>query len=154
MTRDGRNEGGISPMDEVIHMICSPHGILHLLHGSIHLVHLPFQMWYPTSNGTSRLVSFSIILSPSYFEFWPCSSPHGCWRCLLTSLVNSWFCCVISAIAIAMDYNCCWTVVGGGGARFGWWEVFPLSWCPRLVAIDLVRTMQPFCLGKGKEVNT
>jgi len=64
MTRDRPNEGGISPMDGVIHMICSHYGILHLFHGSFHLVYLSFQMWYRMSNGTSRLVSFSIILSP------------------------------------------------------------------------------------------
>jgi len=56
--------GGTNPVDKVIHMIFSPHGIFHLFHGSFHLVHLPFQMWYPTSNGTFGLVSFSIILSP------------------------------------------------------------------------------------------
>jgi len=64
MTRDGHNEGGISLVDEVINMICSPHGILHLFHGSFYLVHLPFQMWYPMGNGTFGLISFTIILNP------------------------------------------------------------------------------------------
>ena len=59
---------GINPVDDVIHMICSPHGILHLFHSSFHLVHLTFQMWYPTSNGTFGLVSFNIILNP--FILW------------------------------------------------------------------------------------
>ena len=49
---DGRNEGGTYPMDKIIHMVCSPHGILHLFHGSFHLVHLSLQMRYPTSDGT------------------------------------------------------------------------------------------------------
>ena len=64
MTHDGRDDGGISPVDEVIHMIFSPHRTLHLFYGSFHLVHLPFQMWYPTSNNSLGLVSFSIILNP------------------------------------------------------------------------------------------
>ena len=64
MTCDGRNEGGINPVDEIIHVICYSHGILHLFHGSFHLVQLPFQIWYPTSNGFSGLVFFSIILGP------------------------------------------------------------------------------------------
>ena len=51
-------------MDVVIHVIYTSHGILHLFHGSFHLVHLPLQMWYPMSNGTFGLVSFDIVLSP------------------------------------------------------------------------------------------
>ena len=68
VTRDGHNEGGISHLDEVIHMICSPHGIFHFFHDSFHLIHLPHQMWYPMSNGTFGLISFNIVLSP--FIFW------------------------------------------------------------------------------------
>ena len=83
-----------------------------------------------------------------FFEFFPCSSMRRYRHCLLTSLVISWFCCAKFAITIAMDCSCCWMDSGGGCARFGWLEVFPLSWCSRLVAIDLVRTMQLFCLGK------
>ena len=64
MTCDGHNEGGISHMDEIIHMVCSPHGILHLFHGSFHLVHLPPQIWYSTSDDTSGLISFNIVHSP------------------------------------------------------------------------------------------
>ena len=90
--------------------------------------------------------------APPFFEFFPCSSMRRYRHCLLTSLVISWFCCAKFAITIAMDCSCCWTDSGGGGgggcAQFGWLEVFPLSWCSRLVAIDLVRTMQLFCLGK------
>ena len=57
-------------------------------------------------------------------------------------LVSSWFCCIKSAIAAAMDYNCCWMDAGGGaGTRFGWLEAFPLFGCFRLVAIDPVWIM-------------
>ena len=96
----------------------------------------------------------TLFTVPSFSEFWPRSSPCYCWRCLLTSLINSWLCCIKSAIAVAMDYNCCWTVIGGAGAQFRWLKAFLLSWCPGLVAIDLVWTMQPVCLKKSKEVNT
>ena len=48
----------------------------------------------------------TLFLTPSHPEFWP-RSPPCCWRCLLTSLVNSWFCYVSSAIVAAIDYNCC-----------------------------------------------
>ena len=82
----------------------------------------------------------ALFSSPSYLEFWP-HSPLCCWCCLLTSLVNSWFYCVSFAINAAIDCNCCWTVMGGGGVQFGRLEVFPLFWCPGLVAIDLDRTM-------------
>ena len=92
----------------------------------------------------------ALFSTSSFSEFWPHSPLCHCWRCLLTYLVNSWFCCVSSVIAAALDCNCCWTVMGVGGTRFGWLEAFPLSWCPGLVAIDLVRIMQPFCLGKQK----
>ena len=84
-----------------------------------------------------------------FFEFFPCSLTHRCQRCLLTSLVNSWFCCVKFAIVATMDCSCCWTGADGDFvAWFGWLKAFPLSWCSRLMAIDLVQTMQPFCLGK------
>ena len=39
MTRDGRSEGEVSSVDEIIYMVCSPHGVLHLLHGLFNLVH-------------------------------------------------------------------------------------------------------------------
>ena len=150
MTSDGRSKWGINLVDEIIHMVYSLHGIFHLFHGSFHLVHLSLSLSkYGTLRVTvpldwSLLALFSTL---SYPKFWP-HSPLCCWRCLLTSLINSWFCYVSSVIAAAMDCNCCWTVMGGGGARFRWLKTFPLSWCPRLIAIDLVRTMQPFCLGK------
>ena len=65
MTCDGRNEGIVSLMDKVIHVICLPLGVLHLLHGFFHLIHFSLQVWYPTSDSTSGLVSFSIVLNPS-----------------------------------------------------------------------------------------
>ena len=121
MICDGRNKGKISPVDEVIHIICSPHKILHVFHDSFHLVHLSLQMWYPTSNGTPRLSLLALFSEPSFPEFWP-HSPPWFWHCLLTSLVNSWFRCVSSAITAAMDCNCCLTVIfGGGGGGGGWW---------------------------------
>ena len=88
--------------------------------------------WSPTS------APFSTI---SFSEFCLCSSPQCYRQCLLTSLVNSWFCWVKSTFEAAMDYNCCWTVNGGAGAWFGRLEAFPFSWCSGLVAIDLVQTM-------------
>ena len=50
----------------------------------------------------SPLALFSAF---SFSKFWPHSPPCRCWRCLLTSLVNSWFYCISSSIAVAMDYN-------------------------------------------------
>jgi len=68
------------------------------------------------------------FFAPPFSEFYSCSSPCHCRCCLLTSLVNSWFYCVKSAIAATMDCNYCWTVNGdGASARFGWLEAFPLS---------------------------
>ena len=146
MTCDGRDKGRVSLVDKVIHVICPPHGVLHLLHVSFHLIHFPFQVWYlrviVPLDWSPPLTPFFV---PPFLEFFPRSSSRRCWRCLLTSLVNSWFCCVKSA---TMDCNYCWTIDGGGGARFGWLETFSLSWCSGLVAIDLVQTMHPFCLGK------
>ena len=145
MINDGCNEGGIYPVDEIIHMVCYPHGILYLFIWSISLfkcgtlrVTVPLD-WSP----------LALFSAPSFPEFWP-RSPPCYWRYLLTSLVNFWFCCVSSAITTVMDCSCCWTVMGGWGAWFGWLEVFPPSWCPGLVAIDLVQTMLPFCLGKRR----
>ena len=81
----------------------------------------------------------TLFFAPLFSEFCSCSSPRRCRRCLLTSLVNSWFCYIKSAIAAAMDCSYCWTDnSGGAGARFGWLEAFPLSWCFGVVAIDLV----------------
>ena len=88
----------------------------------------------------------ALFSTPSHPKFWP-HSPPCCWH-------NSWFYCVNSTIAAVMDYNYCWTIMEGGDARFGWLEAFPLYWYLGLVAIDLVRKMKPFCLGKGKEVYT
>ena len=68
MTCDGRGEGRVSSMDKIIHVVCFPHGALHLLHGFLHLVHFSLQVWYPASDGTSGLVSFfDTIFRPSIF---------------------------------------------------------------------------------------
>ena len=78
--------------------------------------------------GTLRVIvpldwSPSALLSTlSFSKIWPRSPPCCWWRCLLTSLVNSWFYCASSAIATTMDYNCYWMVIRGGGAWFGWLE--------------------------------
>ena len=72
----------------------------------------------------------ALFFALPFSEFCLGSSVCWCWRYffLLTSLVNSWFCRVKFAIAIAMDCNYCWTNVGSGaGAWFGWLEAFPLS---------------------------
>ena len=50
--------------------------------------------------------SSTLFSTPSHPEFWP-RSPLCRWRCLLTSLVNYWFCCISSAIIATMDYNYC-----------------------------------------------
>ena len=63
MICDGHDKGGISSVDKIIHIIYSPHRILHVFHDSFHLVHLSLQKWYPASDSTLRLVSFSVILS-------------------------------------------------------------------------------------------
>ena len=78
MTRDGRNEGGISLVDEVIHMICSPHGILYLFHSSFHLVHLFFQMWYLRVTVPLDWSPLALFLAHSFSKFWPRSSPRCC----------------------------------------------------------------------------
>ena len=91
-----------------------------------------------------------------------CPGPFVCrWQhclCLLTSRVNSWFWCVRFAMAINIDYSCCWTDAGSGtvisgGAWLGWLKAFPLSWCSGLMAINLVQTMQPLFL-ESEVVNT
>ena len=81
---------------------------------------------------------------------WACPSMYPSCRCLLRliSLVNSWFWRVNSTMAAAMDYTCwmedgCMTGVDWQ-LRWGLLEASLLSWWLRLVALDLVRTMQPF----------
>ena len=62
--------------------------------------------------GTLRVtISFewsplALFSASSFLELWP-HSPPCCWGCLLTSLVNSWFCCVSSTIVVAMDCSHC-----------------------------------------------
>ena len=60
---DGRNKGGICPVDEIIHMVHSSHGILHFFHSSLHLVHFSLQMQYPSSDSAPGLVPFNIVLN-------------------------------------------------------------------------------------------
>ena len=78
---------------------------------------------------------------------WACHSAYLSWRCLLRliSLVNSWFWWVNSAMAVAMDCTC-WMESGcvtgtDYQSRWGLLEASLLSWWPRLVALNLVRTM-------------
>ena len=81
---------------------------------------------------------------------WACSSLYLSWRCLcrLISLVNFWFWRVSSAMVAAIDCTC-WMKDGcvtGADCR-SWWgllEASLLFWWPGLVALDLVRTVQPF----------
>ena len=66
MTCDGRSEGRVNSVDEIVHMFRSLHGVLHLLHGLSHLIHLSLQIWHPSSNGASGLISsFNVVLCPS-----------------------------------------------------------------------------------------
>ena len=102
MTRDGRGEGRVSSVDEIIHMVCLPHEVLHLLHGLLHLVHFSLQMWHTLSDNTFGLISsFGVVFRLSIFWVLPIFLNTQ----LLTSLVNSWFCYIKSAIATAMDYQ-------------------------------------------------
>ena len=151
MTRDGRGEGRVSSVDEIIHMVRLPHEVLHLLHGLLHLVHFSLQMWHTLSDNSFGLISsFGVVFRLSIFWVLPIFLNTQ----LLTSLVNSWFCYIKSAIATAMDYNYCWTDAGcNAGAWFEWLKAFSLFWCFGLVAIDLVQTMHPFVL-ESKVVNT
>ena len=69
MTRDGHNEGRVSLVDKIIHVICPSHGVLHLFHGSFHMIHFSLQVWYPTSDGISGLISsLNTVLGP--FILW------------------------------------------------------------------------------------
>ena len=64
---------------------------------------------------------------------------------MLSSLTNSWFWRVNSAIVAAMDCMC-WTE---GGYMVGTdWRLPLLSWGPGLVALDLVRTISVLCRRK------
>ena len=150
MTRDGHNEGGISPTRSSTWFALVMKSFISsmtLFNQSISLSKYgTLQVTIPLDWSPSAL--FSTL---SFSEF--CPSPRRCWRCLLTSLINSWFCYVNSAITSAMDCNYCWTVIRGAGARFGWLEVCLLSWCPRLVDINLVQTIKLFLSLEGKKVN-
>ena len=50
MTCDGCDEGRVSSVDEIIHRVHTSHGVLHLVHFSL-------QMWHPSSDSTSGLIS-------------------------------------------------------------------------------------------------
>ena len=68
MTRDGRGEGRVCSVDEIIHMVRLPHEVLHLLHGLLHLVHFSLQMWHTFSDDTFGLISsFSVVFRLSIF---------------------------------------------------------------------------------------
>ena len=148
MTRDGHNKGGISPTRLSTWFSLLMESFISSMTLFIRSISLSkygtLQVTIPLDWSPSALFS-----TFSFSEF--CPSPRRCWRCLLTSLINSWFCYVNSAITSAMDCNCCWTVIRGAGARFGWLEVCLLSWCPGLVDINLVQTIKLFCLWKAKK---
>ena len=72
MTRDGRGEGRVSSVDKIIHMVRSPHKVLHLVHSFLHLVYLSLQVWHPPSDNTSRVFSsFNAVLRPSILWIFP-----------------------------------------------------------------------------------
>ena len=79
-------------MDKVIHMVNSSHGSFI---SSIALFIWPISL---SKCGILRVTvpldwsPLALFSTPSHPEFWPYSPPR-CLRCLLTSLVNSWFCC-------------------------------------------------------------
>ena len=91
---------------------------------------------------------------PMPYWLWACPSTYSSCRCLLEliSPVNSWFWWVNFAMAVAMDCIC-WIEDGrmtgaDWQSRWGLLEVFLLSWWPGLVALDLVRIIQPFIVGQ------
>ena len=97
------------------------------------------------------LLGSAFLPSPT---LWPCSFPYASCHYLLRliSLVNSWFWQVNYAMAAAIDCTC-WMkegcVIGADWrSRWGLLEASLLSWWPRLVALDLVRTIQPFVVGQ------
>ena len=50
-------------------LFCSSQGVLHLLYGSLNLIHLSLQVWHSTSDSTSRMISsLSAIFNP--FILW------------------------------------------------------------------------------------
>ena len=97
-------------------------------------------------------LSGSTFLLSSWLWAYPSIFPS--WRCLLklSSLVNSWFWLVNSAMATAMDCMC-WTEDGcmvGANCRSQWGllEASLLPWGPRLVSLDLVWTISALCQRK------
>ena len=95
-------------------------------------------------------------ISAFSLSFWLCIRPppsrSSCVYLLrLISLLNSWFWRVNSAIAVAID--CTWTndvcMTGADWrSRWGLLEASLLPWWPGLVALNLVRTIQPFVTEK------
>ena len=88
---------------------------------------------------------------------WPCVCPppsHSShvYLLLLISILNSWFWRVNSAIAATIDCTCWTDDVCMTGAdwqsRWGSLEALLFPWWPRLIALDLVRTIQPFVTEK------
>ena len=95
------------------------------------------------------ILAFSLS---SWLYVCPPPSRSSC-VCLLRliSLLNSWFWRVNSAIATAID--CTWTddvcMIGADWrSRWGLLEASLLPWWPGLVALNLVRTIQPFVTEK------
>ena len=96
-------------------------------------------------SGSAFLLSSWLWVCPSVF-------PARCYLLELSSLVNSWFWRVSSAMAAAMDCTC-WTEDGCiAGAdwqsQWGLLEASLLSWGPGLVTLDLVRTISVICWWK------
>ena len=93
-------------------------------------------------------LSSSTFPLPSWL--WACPSAYSSCHCLLEliSVVNSWFWWVNSAMVATIDCTC-WTedgcMIGADWrSRWGLVEASLLSWWSGLVALDLVRTIQPF----------
>ena len=114
-------------------------------------------LWTKSSTGFALLI-FSLISSMTLLiwsiSFSRCGTLHevvpldwfsGSVFLELSCLVSSWFYRVNSTIAAAMDYTC-WTEDGCMvGADWRSWrgllEASLLSWGPKLVTLDLVRTI-------------
>lgn len=69
MIDDRHCKGKVNYVDEIIHVMHTPHGVSHFLHRLLHLVHLLLQVWYLLSSNASGLISsFGTILYPSILQ--------------------------------------------------------------------------------------